>query len=82
MQGRQLTPTEALVAGLAAAGRSNPEVAAELRLTPSVVEWHLWRVYRKLGTHSRSELAALLTPAASSTRPGGSHDNRSPKAER
>ncbi|HET6508633.1 MAG TPA: AAA family ATPase [Baekduia sp.] len=52
-----LTAGERRVAALAAAGRSNPEIAAELFLTRKTVEWHLGRVYRKLGISSRAALA-------------------------
>jgi DNA-binding CsgD family transcriptional regulator len=51
-----LTASERRVAALAAAGRSNPEIAAELFLTRKTVEWHLGRVYRKLGISSRAAL--------------------------
>ena len=55
-----LTPTEERIVRLVAATRSNPEVAAELRIARPTVEWHLWRVYRKLGVRSRAELAELI----------------------
>jgi DNA-binding CsgD family transcriptional regulator len=58
----RLTPTEERIAALVAAGRSNPEVAAELGLTRKTVEWHLSRVYRKLGARSRDDLARLAPP--------------------
>lgn len=59
---RGLTPAEEHVALLAAAGRSNAELAAELGLTVKTVEWHLSRVYRKLGVRSSAELADRLRP--------------------
>ena len=59
MASRDLTPTEQRVAELAALGRRNEEVAAELGLCAKTVEGHLTRVYRKLGVRSRTELAAL-----------------------
>ena len=62
-----LTATEARVAALAAAGRTNREIAAEVFASPKTVEAVLGRVYRKLGVRSRVELVAAL-PAA----PGGS----------
>lgn len=52
-----LTRRERQVAELAAAGRSNREVAQELYLTKRTVETHLTRVYRKLGIGSRAQLA-------------------------
>jgi len=57
-----LTPTEARVAALAAAGRTNREIAAEVFASPKTVEAVLGRVYRKLGVRSRVELVAALPP--------------------
>ena len=51
-----LTPREMQVALAVAEGASNKEVAAALYLTPKTVEYHLTRVYRKLGLRSRAEL--------------------------
>jgi DNA-binding CsgD family transcriptional regulator len=56
----QLTRTEERVAGLAAEGLSNKEIAAALFVTVHTVEVHLSHVYRKLGIRSRSQLAARL----------------------
>ncbi len=53
-----LTDAERRVAALAAAGRTNPEIAAEVYLSAKTVEAHLSRVYRKLGVRSRAELAS------------------------
>jgi class 3 adenylate cyclase/DNA-binding CsgD family transcriptional regulator len=55
-----LTETEGLVSSLAAQGRTNKEIAAELYMGVSTVEAHLSRAYRKLGIRSRSALAARL----------------------
>ena len=55
-----LTETERRVVELVAAGRSNNEVARELVVSTKTVEWNLTKVYRKLGVHSRAELAARL----------------------
>ena len=55
-----LTPTEQHVAELAAAGRTNKEIAAEVHLSVKAVEANLSRVYAKLAVRSRSELAARL----------------------
>jgi DNA-binding CsgD family transcriptional regulator len=54
-----LTPQEEAVTALVARGLSNREVAAELFVSPKTVQYHLTRVYAKLGVRSRSELAAL-----------------------
>jgi DNA-binding CsgD family transcriptional regulator len=53
-----LTQTEERVAKLVAEGRTNREIADALFVTVNTVEWHLSRIYRKLGVRSRSELAA------------------------
>lgn len=55
-----LTPAEARIARLAAAGRSNREIAAELSLAPKTVEMNLSAVYRKLGIRSRAQLHGRL----------------------
>ena len=55
----ELTETELRVAELAAQGRSNKEIAAELFMGVSTVEMHLSRVYSKLGVR-RAGLAARL----------------------
>jgi DNA-binding CsgD family transcriptional regulator len=56
-----LTETEARVARLAVAGRTNKEIASEVFLAPKTVEAVLGRVYRKLGVRSRVELVSALT---------------------
>jgi DNA-binding CsgD family transcriptional regulator len=58
----ELTETERRVAALAAEGRTNKEIAAELYMGVSTVEAHLSHVYRKLGVR-RAELAAQLSKA-------------------
>jgi DNA-binding CsgD family transcriptional regulator len=55
----ELTPQEEAVTSLVAQGLSNREVAAELYVSPKTVQYHLTRIYAKLGIRSRSELAAL-----------------------
>lgn len=55
-----LTPTERRVAGLAAAGKTNKHVAADLFVTVNTVEAHLKRVYDKLGIRSRAMLGSSL----------------------
>lgn len=56
----ELTPTEERVARLAAAGRTNREIAEMLFLSVRTVETHLSHVYHKLGARSRTELAPAL----------------------
>src|SRR5215472_2220576 len=58
-----LTVTEQRVAALAAAGRTNRQVAQALFLSPKTVEANLARVYRKLGISSRAELGAAMARA-------------------
>ncbi|ANH37595.1 transcriptional regulator NarL [Nocardioides dokdonensis FR1436] len=56
-----LTVAERRVTVLAAQGLSNREIATALVVTVKAVEWHLSRVYRKVGVRSRRELPGLLT---------------------
>jgi DNA-binding NarL/FixJ family response regulator len=51
-----LTPQERSVAQMAASGRSNREIAAELLISVKSVERYLTQVYRKLGVESRAGL--------------------------
>jgi ATP/maltotriose-dependent transcriptional regulator MalT len=55
-----LTPRERQVAGLAAQGMSNREIAEALFVTLKTVEWHLRRSYEKVGVQSRRELGSAL----------------------
>ncbi|HEX6521846.1 MAG TPA: AAA family ATPase [Streptosporangiaceae bacterium] len=56
----ELTPQEAQIARLARSGLSNPEIGTELFLSARTVEWHLSKVFTKLGIGSRRQLHTAL----------------------
>lgn len=59
-----LSGQERRIALMARAGRSNREIAAELRLTLRTVEFHLTAVYRKMGVAGRPGLRRAFVPTA------------------
>ena len=61
-----LTAAEARVCRAAATGMSTKEIAAALFLSPKTVEFHLGRIFRKLGVKSRAELVSVLAARAQS----------------
>ncbi len=73
-----LTPQESQVVRLAADGQTNPEIGAQLFLSPRTVEWHLTKAFGKLGISSRKELPSALSevgqPSSTSSSDGGPGD--------
>jgi len=66
----ELTAQEAHIARLAAAGHTSPEIAAALYLSPRTVDWHLRKIFTKLGVSNRRELRQLPSTSGPARRTG------------
>ena len=67
----ELTAQETQIVRLARDGLSNVEIAARLFISPRTVEWHLSKIFSKLGINSRRQLRRPGIPGPAPARPGG-----------
>ena len=67
----EVTPQEAQISRLVAQGSSNREPASELFISPSTVEYHPHKVFRKLGVRSRAQLANRVLQSTAMSSPLG-----------
>jgi DNA-binding CsgD family transcriptional regulator len=78
-----LTAQERQIAKMAGRGLSNPEIGSRLFISPRTVEWHLRKVFTKLGISSRKELrGALREPESESMVRGWSRTRAAHRRQR
>jgi DNA-binding CsgD family transcriptional regulator/tetratricopeptide (TPR) repeat protein len=65
----RLTPQESQIAQLARSGLSNTEIGAQLFLSTRTIEWHLRKIFAKLGISSRRQLNAALAQSGHDGQP-------------